>query len=369
VAVNLPVDVRALYDAGKRLKEDRERTVRIAVLVEIDAPEPLVESARVELHPKSANGIVDVSVIEPGQVLRVKSQTDAVVVLVGSGANIGPTLADLRARAIPTAVVAIREDRATFARLIGHPENDVLVGLDPVELVRGTLADWAMTRLEKLGTALGHNFEFVRRAVAREAVKKCAWQNAAIGVVVFIPGADMPLMTMNQGRMLLQIAAAYGQPLDTERVKELAAVVAGGFLFRTFARELVGLVPGFGWAIKGGIAYSGTMAMGAAAISYFEEGADLGGVVKALTERAGEAVARVKGLRGERGEGRLEAAPAPAALPEADGWPDGACWPGEAGRPDDACEQPTLLDVEPVTPTLLPPGPDDETAEAAGPSL
>jgi len=206
MAMNLPVDVRALYDASKKLKEDRERPVKIAVLVEIDAPEALVEAARLELHPSSASGIVDVSVIEPGEMLRVRSQTDAVVVLVGSSANIGPTLADLRERAIPTAVIAIREDRATFARLIGHPENDVLVGLDPVELIRGSLADWAMNRLEKLRTALGHNFEFVRRAVARDAVKRCAWQNAAIGVVMFVPGTDMPLMTLNQGRMLLQIA-------------------------------------------------------------------------------------------------------------------------------------------------------------------
>jgi uncharacterized protein (DUF697 family) len=363
--LQMPVDVRALYDAGKRLKEDRERQVRIAVLVEIDAPETLVEAARTELHPKTANGIVDVSVIEPGQVLRVRSQTDAVVVLVGSGANIGPTLADLRERAIPTAVVAIREDRASFSRLIGHPENDVLVGQDPVELVRGDLADWAMSRLEKLGTALGHNFEFVRRAVAHEIVKKCAWQNAAIGVLLFIPGADMPVMTMNQGRMLLQIAAAYGQPLDTERIKELAAVVAGGFLFRTFARELVGLIPGFGWAVKGGIAYSGTMAMGTAAISYFEEGADLSGVVKALTERAGEAVERVKGLRTRHPDEYIDVtiAPMPAGLPE----------PGsaelEAPSPAPGPEKPSLLDVEPVAPSLLVKGAEEPDAGSAGPTL
>ena len=362
MAMNLPVDVRALYDAGRRLKADRERPVRIAVLIEIDAPEPLVEAARAELHPKSANGMVDVSVIEPGQVLRVKPHTDAVVMLVGSGGNIGPTLAGLRDSAIPTAVVAIREDAAAFARLIGHPENDVIVGLDPVELIRGGLADWAMTRLDKLGTALGHNFEFVRRAVARDIVKRCAWQNAVIGVVVFIPGADMPLMTLNQGKMLLQIAAAYGQSLDTDRIKELGAVVAGGFLFRTFAREMLGFVPGFGWAIKGGIAYTGTMAMGMAAITYFEDGADLGGVVRALTERAGEAVARVKGMRAGGSEAYIDLndAPEPPALPEAMTEPlhrDVAA-PG----PD----QPTLMDVEPVAPTMLPPEDDAMTAEAPG---
>ncbi len=361
--MNLPVDVRALYDAGKRLKEDRERPVRIAVLVEVDAPEALVAIAQADLHPKSANGIVDVSVVEPGTMLRVKSQTDAVVVLAGSGAYLAPTLKDLHERAIPTAVIAIREDGAAFARLIGHPENDVLVGTDPEELIRGRFADWTMSRLEKLRTALGHNFEFVRRAVAREAVRRCAWQNAAIGVVLFLPGADMPLMTMNQGRMLLQIAAAYGQPLDQERIKELGAVVAGGFLFRTFARELVGLIPGFGWAIKGGIAYTGTLAMGTAAITYFEDGADLGGVVRALTERAGEAASRVAALRTGHSNEFLETLPQrplPAVI-EADTSEEVVATPAPG--------QPVLMEVAAVRPTLLVADSETLTPASPGPSL
>jgi len=119
VAGRLPVDVRALYDTGKRLKEDRERPVRIAVLVEIDAPDALVEAARLELHPKTANGIVDVSVIEPDSLLRVDSKADACIVLVGSASHVDATLRDLRARAIPTAVVALREERVTLSRLLG----------------------------------------------------------------------------------------------------------------------------------------------------------------------------------------------------------------------------------------------------------
>jgi len=201
--------------------------------------------------------------------------------------------------------------------------------------------------LGELRTALGHNFEFVRRAVAKELVKKTAWQNAAVGVLMFIPGADMPIMTLNQGKMLLQIAATYGQSLDTDRVKELGAVVAGGFLFRTFARELVGLIPGFGWAVKGGIAYSGTVAMGAAAISYFEEGTDLSGVVKALTERAGEAASRVVSRVGERGgmlHADLEGArPSKDAVPA----PRAAALPGS-----EEPQQTALVDVPECTPTL-----------------
>ncbi len=51
-----------------------------------------------------------------------------------------------------------------------------------------------------------------------------AAQNAGVGLVVVIPGADMPVMTANQAKMVLEIAAAYGQPLTVERIKELAAI-------------------------------------------------------------------------------------------------------------------------------------------------
>ena len=104
------------------------------------------------------------------------------------------------------------------------------------------------------------------------AVKSTSLQNAGVGLFTIIPGADLPIMTLNQAKMLLMIAAAYGESLSMERVKELACVVAGGFACRAVARQLVGVVPALGWAIKAGIGYSGTYAMGRAAIDYFEDG-------------------------------------------------------------------------------------------------
>jgi uncharacterized protein (DUF697 family) len=137
--------------------------------------------------------------------------------------------------------------------------------------------------------------------VAEDAVKTTAWQNALVGAVTPIAGADMPIMTANQAKMLLQIAAAYGQPLGVDRIKELAAVVGGGLLLRTLARQALITVPVLGWAIKGGIGYTGTYAMGKAAIAYFEDGADLGQVTTRFKELRDSAAARVP----KRGRQRL----------------------------------------------------------------
>ena len=80
------------------------------------------------------------------------------------------------------------------------------------------------------------------------------------------------MLTLNQIRMVLRIAAAHGEALDRERAFEILSVVAAGLGFRTLARQLVGVVPGLGWAVKGGVAYGATLALGEAASAYFAAG-------------------------------------------------------------------------------------------------
>jgi uncharacterized protein (DUF697 family) len=112
----------------------------------------------------------------------------------------------------------------------------------------------------------------LRRLVAERIVERFSRQNGVIGVAVFVPGADLPVLTLNQIRMVLRLAAANGEEIDRDRAVELAGVIGAGLGLRTLAREALGFVPGPGWAIKGGIAYAGTRALGEAAIRYFEAG-------------------------------------------------------------------------------------------------
>ena len=71
---------------------------------------------------------------------------------------------------------------------------------------------------------------------------------------MFIPGADLPIMTVNQIRLVLRIADAYGFEIDRERLPEVLAVIGSAFGFRALARRTIGLVPLVGWAVKGAIA-------------------------------------------------------------------------------------------------------------------
>jgi uncharacterized protein (DUF697 family) len=119
--------------------------------------------------------------------------------------------------------------------------------------------------------SLGRGYPVFRRAVCGEIIQKNARQNAVIGVLP-IPGADMPVMTANQGRMVLGIAAAHGEELSVDRARELLGVLAAGFGFRALTRQVLKLVPVAGWAASGAMGYAATLAMGWSAVRYFERG-------------------------------------------------------------------------------------------------
>jgi uncharacterized protein (DUF697 family) len=75
--------------------------------------------------------------------------------------------------------------------------------------------------------------------------------------------------------MVLQIAKAYGEEISFDRALEILTIVGSAFAFRALARQALAFVPGFGWVLKGAVGFAGTMALGRAAITYFEAGAPL----------------------------------------------------------------------------------------------
>jgi uncharacterized protein (DUF697 family) len=132
-------------------------------------------------------------------------------------------------------------------------------------------------KLDAEAAPLAARLPVLRRGIADAMIAKVARQNAIVGAAVFIPGVDFPVLTINQIRLVLRLAAAYGQEIDAQRVPEILGVVASGIGLRALARQALGVVPVAGWAVKGGIAYAGTRALGEAAVRYFEARAGSGG--------------------------------------------------------------------------------------------
>jgi uncharacterized protein (DUF697 family) len=123
--------------------------------------------------------------------------------------------------------------------------------------------------------AFGRRFPSLRGAACNKVIRKTARQNGVVGALFIVPGTDMPVMTINQIKMVLSMAAIFGQEITKERALELVGVVGTGLGFRAVARQVLDFVPGPGWVFKGAIGYTGTLAMGEAAQQYFEHGAFL----------------------------------------------------------------------------------------------
>jgi uncharacterized protein (DUF697 family) len=184
--------------------------------------------------------------IDPAQVL---------VVLLGGD----PSQFDARRREVATAI-GLRADQVLTAKTAGD--------------LRAPLAKRILTMYEELTVPLARQFPFLREEAADHEMQDTAKQNALVGAMP-IPGADMPIMTANQVKMVLRLAAMYDQPMTADRLKEVMAVVGGGFAFRTAARQVAKLIPGPGWLVGGAMGYSGTFAMGKAAIEYFRRSTEL----------------------------------------------------------------------------------------------
>jgi uncharacterized protein (DUF697 family) len=204
----------------------------------------------------------------------------------------------LREGGDPSAVVEGRVENAAVLVWVGPPDEDALRAADragvPIvavtdadevpyvlatDLVRvppgqgfpiDEIAHAVARKLGEDGTALAARLPTLRRAVCDELIRSFAKKNAIVAAAVFIPGVDLPVLTLNQARLVLRIALAYGQEIDRDRAVELLGVVGLGFGMRTVARELLDLVPVAGWAVKGAVAYAGTKALGEAAVRYFE---------------------------------------------------------------------------------------------------
>jgi uncharacterized protein (DUF697 family) len=204
----------------------------------------------------------------------------------------------LREGGDPTAVVEGRVENAAVLVWVGAPDEDALraanragvpivavTDADEVPYVLATdlvrvppgrgfpvdeIAHAVARKLGEDGTALAARLPALRRAVCDELIRSFAKKNAIIAAAVFIPGVDLPVLTLNQARLVLRIALAHGQEIDKDRALELLGVVGAGFGLRTVARELLDVVPVAGWAVKGAVAYAGTKAIGEAAVRYFE---------------------------------------------------------------------------------------------------
>lgn len=194
--------------------------------------------------------------------------------------------------------------------------------------VSGAIGDYSVPRLDRdalryrlfphlamrckgVEIAVGRNLPALREAVAakltRDAASSALKVAAASAVVDHVPllgvvlgavasAGDMVAITGIQIALMMQIGAAYGKDPEVSQIWEMLPVVGGGFGWRMLSRELSGFIPVAGIAIKGAIAYAGTIVVGEGVSFYYAEGRHMTKAQAAAlydeTRRAGISFAR-----------------------------------------------------------------------------
>lgn len=302
----LPIDIGALLDAGNIFSKQSERELYLTVMLDTSIQQELAEYAKQALYPDTSSVHLH---IEPFShtAPRLNTMSDLCLIFAGKSQVVGEIVSQATKHNLAIAVITLDGDElAAIAKTVGHvvpkeviiaPKSEMAKDDNALEHLFEDLGGWIVDRCPETRLAFGRAFGFIRVPLARELSRATAFQNGAIGAAVFIPGADMPLMTLNQAKMLLQIAAAFGFSLGRERLKELVVVLLSALGFRAISRTLAGYVPLMGWAIKGGMGYSSTLALGYAATEYFANGGELAGLSDYLRKQISAQLTKRKARR------------------------------------------------------------------------
>ena len=213
---------------------------------------------------------------------RSASEADAILLMLDAGAGLRQGDADLlhylQSLRGPVVVALNKIDLLGKQADKAAADASTRLGLPVVAISakKGTnvaekLVPALVDALPDLAVALGRELPMLRRSAAQRVVRQAAVLNTAVGAEP-VPFLDIPVLLTVQARMILRVAAIYGEPFTSHHAKEMISTIAGGLAFRYLAQQGAKLVPVGGWAVAGGIAALGTWAMGNVAIEYFESG-------------------------------------------------------------------------------------------------
>ncbi len=173
-------------------------------------------------------------------------------------------------------LVESADDAAARASLRLHVRDVIPISALTGENVAEELIPALIDASPEAALAIGRQLPEYRRNAANKIVRSSALVSLVAGMEP-IPLIDIPILLGNQVRLLLRIAAVYGEPLSAQHIRELLLTIAGGLALRYLAEELAKAVPFGGDFVSGAIAAAGTWAIGQVAIEYFEHNKRLSG--------------------------------------------------------------------------------------------
>lgn len=267
---NIPIDqLKGVVNMGRESEESMDVPIHLSILVDTTAPEWLVTTVRDAFVPER-DAVVDVGAVSKNPTV---FGIDVALVLCGSDEDMiretVRTFAGTRHHVLMVAESSLDIPQIMLPSKLGEYVKSVVASEHGPLLER--LASTILASTEKT-VSFAANFAFFRDTATARLVSKAAARNALMGVVDFIPGAGMPLMTMNQLNLGFDIAASFGQGLSPARVPEVIFIIASGFVYRRVSHAFCRAVPSLSLLWRAGAAYAGTILTGRMLADHFVYG-------------------------------------------------------------------------------------------------
>lgn len=231
-----------------------------------------------------ADAIGEVGERERQIALDVAAEADFLIIVFDAIQGIKQTELDLYLRLAnlgkPYVVVLNKQDlvKREIKVLLEHSAKALNLATDHIlpvsarngENIPGLMKMIAVTEPEIIA-ALGQALPQYRWQLAWRSIASAASVSAAIALTP-LPIIDFLPLVVTQSVMVLGIARIYNYKITLERARELVVSFGLGFLGRTLFYELskLGGIPG--WILSAAVAVSMTVAMGYAAVIWFERG-------------------------------------------------------------------------------------------------
>lgn len=303
--------IRELFMTKKDVEAAASVPVKVAINLCPTAPVALLSGLHSAFLSQTKSGLLHVADVVPGKRLRINPSADIAIVLAPADERLMPCAAQTTiawARSgVPVVVLGSSqnvlvqietETSLAFAKRGSFVESDTFVVkticATTAKDALGQLSAWMINTSEKT-LALGANWTFLREGACRKVIMDAALANVAVGGIDLIPGADFPLMAINQVQMAMKIATMYGYKISAERIPELLFIMLSGLMLRGIAKGLTAPLRHGKFLIKGALGFAGTWLVGEALVQRFENGQtidevldDMGATSKAAIEKVSD---------------------------------------------------------------------------------
>jgi small GTP-binding protein len=197
----------------------------------------------------------------------------------------------------PTLVVVNKIDTLKNARAGDELANAIamrlgMTGVIPISARVGTnvaeeLVPAMIQASPEAALVIGRELPAYRREAAQRIIRNATLVSLAAGLEP-IPLVDIPILLGTQVRLVLRLAALYGEPIDSadavKHARELVVTMVSGLGLRFLAEQAAKVVPFGGDVVAGAIAGAATWSIGEVALEYYEAGKRFdAGRLRALT--------------------------------------------------------------------------------------